>query len=220
MSRLYFAAKAPLAGQVKTRLGATIGMQAAATLYEGFLRDLAARFAHARFQVAWHIAPGSWPHLEPIIGRRASVRSQRGNGWAERQANLFRDCHVAGEGGVVLAATDSPQLAPRAVEEAFAGLEGHDIVVGPTHDGGYYLVGMNGFHDIFEPISMGTASALDVTLACARSQRLSTFVLASEFDVDTEQDLDLLAEEVRQRSDLSSTAAALALIRGSGVCVA
>ncbi len=53
MRTLYFAAKAPVAGQVKTRLGAAIGMAPAADLYAAFLRDLEARFRRAPFRVAW-----------------------------------------------------------------------------------------------------------------------------------------------------------------------
>ncbi len=220
MSRLYFAAKAPIAGQVKTRLGATIGMEAAATLYGAFIRDLTARFASAPFEVAWHVAPGSWPHLEPLVDRADKVRSQRGSDWAARQANLFRDCHAAGEGRIVLAATDSPQLERSRVEEAFAALQAHDVVLGPTRDGGYYLVGMRCFNDIFAGASMSTASALEGVLARAREKRLSISLLEPEFDVDAEQDLGLLEREVNRRQDLGCTAAALTLIRESGVRVA
>jgi len=220
MSRLYFAAKAPIAGQVKTRLGAKIGMQEAANLYEGFVRDLVERFAKAPYDVAWYVTPDSWPRLRRLAARADAVRSQQGRGWAVRQANLFRDCDVAKEGRVILAATDSPQLLPRRVEEGFAALESHDVVVGPTLDGGYYLVGMRRFHDIFPGTSMSKASTLVEMLDQARAQRLSVFQLDSEFDVDTEQDLDLLVREICRRQDLRWTALALSLIRRSGARVA
>ncbi len=220
MNRLYFAAKAPIAGMAKTRLGATIGMEVAATLYGAFLRDLVARFAGAPFEVAWHVTPGSWPDLETLVLRADHVRSQRGMNWAARQANLFRDCHAAGEGRVVLAATDSPQLELSRVEEAFAALQAHDVVLGPTPDGGYYLVGMHRFNDIFAGASMSTGLALESVLERAAEKRLSVSLLEPEFDVDTEEDLSLLGGEVNRRRDLRHTAAALALIRDSGVRVA
>ncbi|MHB8611955.1 MAG: TIGR04282 family arsenosugar biosynthesis glycosyltransferase [Candidatus Dormibacteraceae bacterium] len=220
MSRLYFAARSPVAGQVKTRLGASIGMQEAATLYEGFVRDLVARFEGVPYEVAWYVTPGSWPRLRSLSARADAVRIQRGRGWAERQANLFRDCDAGHEGRVVLVATDSPQLQPARVDAAFAALESHDVVFGPTLDGGYYLVGMRRFHDIFAGGAMSTASTLVEMIRSAGEQRLSVHQLEPEFDVDTEQDLDLLAGEVSRRQDLRWTALALSLIRGSGVRVA
>ncbi len=212
MSRLYFAAKAPVPGQVKTRLGATIGMDPAAELYAAFLTDLSARFATAPFEVAWHVEPGAWPSLSKLAGRADAVREQRGDSWAERQANLFFDTAAAGEGTVVLAATDSPQLRPARVAEAFAELDRHDVVFGPTLDGGYYLVGMKGFHDVLSGVAMSTGSALEQALAHARARRLRAALLAPELDVDTAADLDGLRAAVTGRANLPATAAALALL--------
>jgi rSAM/selenodomain-associated transferase 1 len=209
MTRLYFAAKAPLPGQAKTRLGASIGPAPAADLYRAFLIDLRKRFAKAPFEVAWYAAPGSWPAISPIVGR-AFVREQRGEGWAERQANLFRETAAAGEGPVVLAATDSPQLTPERVAEAFAALKRHDLVLGPTPDGGYYLVGMNRFEDVFSGVAMSTASVLKDMLTSARSRQLRVALLETEFDVDMAEDLELLEAEVGRRDDLVASATALA----------
>ena len=217
---MYFAAKAPIAGQVKTRLGAAIGMQDAATLYEAFLRDLVARFTNVRHEIAWHVTPGSWPRLRPLATRADAVRIQRGRGWAQRQANLFRDCDAAREGRIVLAATDSPQLRPARVEEAFAALDSHDVVLGPTLDGGYYLVGMRRLHDIFTGTRMSKGSTLAELIEQVDGQGLSVYLLEPEFDVDTEPDLDLLMREVERRQDLRWTGLALSLIRGAGVQVA
>jgi hypothetical protein len=214
MKSFYLAAKAPLAGQAKTRLGESIGMGAAARLYAAFLRDLAERFAAARFETGWFLAPGARQHLSPLIGSMPRVRTQRGDSWAARQANLFRDCVAGGESQVVLAATDSPQLTPSRVAEAFAALERHDAVFGPTHDGGYYLVGMRGFHDILEGVDMSTERALHQVLAMAQEKHLDVALLDLEFDVDTAEDLEGLVDEVEARADLAHTAAALAEIRG------
>ncbi|MGH7776928.1 MAG: TIGR04282 family arsenosugar biosynthesis glycosyltransferase [Candidatus Dormibacterales bacterium] len=213
VSRLYFAAKAPIAGQVKTRLGAAIGAEAAAALYAAFLADLAARFEEAEPAVGWYLPEGAWPHLLPILGPGNPLRVQRGADWAARQSNLFRDCAVAREGKVVLAATDSPQIRPARIEAAFTALDRNDLVLGPTLDGGYYLVGMGGFHDVFSCVDMGTASALGQVLARASSLNLSVALLDAEFDVDTAADLALLQAAVESRDDLWATAAILAGLR-------
>jgi rSAM/selenodomain-associated transferase 1 len=215
MNAFYFAAKAPLAGQVKTRLGTSIGMAAAAKLYSAFLLDLSQRFRSARFTTRWYLAPGSEQHVLHLTATSPPFRAQRGKGWAERQANLFKVCAAEGETRVVLAATDSPQLRPERVKEAFDALAIHDAVVGPTHDGGYYLIGMRGFHDILEGVEMSTESALGQVLARARTRRVSVAHLEAEFDVDHEGDLPRLAREVARRDDLAYTAAALASIQGT-----
>lgn len=217
MSRLYLAAKAPVPGRVKTRLGATIGDSAAAELYTAFLADLSARLASAPFEVAWYVAPDAQRHLAPYLAGAASVRVQRGPDWAARQAALFRDCEEAGEGTVALAATDSPQLTPARVMEAFAALERDDVVFGPTLDGGYYLVGMRRAHDLFSGVAMSTASALDQALERARRLGLSVALLAPEFDVDNAADLPTLVSEARARDDMPATAAALSTLVTDGL---
>ena len=211
MKRLYFAAKAPLPGQVKTRLGSSIGIGAAATLYAAFIADLSERFLTAPFEVAWYVTPGSWPHLRSIVGTSDKVRVQKGESWGIRQANLFRVAAGA-EGSVVLAATDSPQLQPAQVEAAFAALETNDVVFGPTLDGGYYLVGMKRFHDLFSSVAMSTSSVLEQALTLARDQQLSVALLDPEADVDTSEDLELLSRLVASRDDLGVTAGALSRI--------
>ena len=216
MNRLYFAAKAPVPGEVKTRLGTSIGMARAATLYSSFLLDIVERFMNAPFEVAWHVTPGSWPHLEPLVGRTNMIRTQRGVTWAERQTYLFKECHADDEERVVLAATDSPQLTVSSVEAAFAALDTHDAVFGPTPDGGYYLVGMRGFHDILANAPMSAVSTLDQVLRRARLHGLSVALLQPEFDVDVAADLGRLAQEARRRPDLAHTAAALRVIHISG----
>ena len=203
MSTLYLGAKEPVAGRVKTRLGAAIGMQRAADLYAAFLADLGARFRQVPFEVAWYVSPRPWPGLAAT-----RVLVQRGEDWADRQANLFRV--AAGRGPVVLAATDTPHLRPARVAQAFRALETNELVLGPTYDGGYYLVGMRGFHDVLSGVAMSTEAALDQICSRARASDLRVELLAPDFDVDTEADLVALARVVARRSDLPATAAALA----------
>ena len=106
------------------------------------------------------------------------------------------------------------------MEEAFAALATYDLVLGPTIDGGYYLVGMSRGLDLFTGVEMSSSSAFEGVLTSARDKGLSVLALAPEFDVDLDSDLDLLAAEVERRHDLRSTAATLALIREAQVRVA
>lgn len=210
---LYIAAKAPVEGSAKTRLGAAIGQGPAVALYRAFLRDLAARFAEAPFSVSWYVTPaGAWSEIAPLLGangRGARVLTQLDGTWTERQRRLFRDAAARGEERVVLIASDSPQLRLEVVEDAFAKLERNDVVLGPVVDGGYYLIGMRGWWDVLEGVAMSTETVRDEIVARARDQGLSVAQVEGTFDVDELEDLAVLERVARERDDLRATRAAL-----------
>jgi rSAM/selenodomain-associated transferase 1 len=201
---LYIAARAPRAGEVKTRLGAAIGHQAAADLYEGFLKDLEQRFSKASFPVCWYVTPGDW--------RDRPHREQGEGDWATRQGRLFEAAAARGEERVVLMASDSPQLEIAVIEKAFAELQRHELVLGPVTDGGYYLIGMRGWHDVFAGVRMTTPTAMQDICARAAALKLSVGFTHATFDVDEVADLEPLTAEVRTRADLTHTRAALSRI--------
>jgi glycosyltransferase A (GT-A) superfamily protein (DUF2064 family) len=84
------------------------------------------------------------------------------------------------------------------LECAFEALLAFDVVVGPTHDGGYYLVGAKAAHPaLFDGDGMGTKSALEALLARARGLQLSVGFTDPFYDIDVEGDLTRLAAELR-----------------------
>jgi rSAM/selenodomain-associated transferase 1 len=211
---LYIAAKAPRAGLAKTRLGQAIGHERAVALYASFLRDLAARFAHAPFALGWYITPpDAWPELAPLVDAargEARVLAQGEGDWTARQRDLFRGAAARGEERVILVASDSPHLTVDIVNAAFRALDRHELVVGPTHDGGYYLIGMRGWHDVLQGIPMSTRTVLGDIAARAEASGLSVGRVEPLFDIDEEDDLTQLRSLVRVRADLPATRAALA----------
>ena len=213
---LYIAAKAPRAGEVKTRLGRAIGDEAAVALYRSFLRDLSARFEGSPFEPGWYVTPSdAWPEIAPLVvrnGRRPRVLSQGDGDWGERQRRLFTGAQERGEERVVLVASDSPQLEAGTVGEAFRELENHDLVLGPVHDGGYYLIGQRTSptnHDVLGGVTMSTGKVLDEIVAKAARTGLSVGWTAATFDIDEKEDLDHLRRAVRARRDLPATRAVL-----------
>jgi hypothetical protein len=210
---LYVAAKAPRAGLVKTRLARAIGDVAAVALYRAFLGDLAARFARAPFPVGWYVAPeDAWDELASLVGRptpTGPVLFQGAGDWTARQRALFRDAARRGEARTVLVASDSPQLPLDVVAAAFDLLDRHEVVLGPTDDGGYYLIGMRGWRDVLAGVRMSTATVLDEILARAASAGLSVGLVEPTFDVDEAADLDALRVAAAERPDLAATRAAL-----------
>lgn len=223
---LYIIAKAPRAGLAKTRLGRAIGDEAAIVLYRAFLRDLAARFAEAPFDCGWYVTPpDAWDDISPLVdwgGRETKILSQGEGDLGERQRELFREAATRGEERVVLIASDSPQLTVGVVERAFRELRRHDLVFGPTYDGGYYLIGMRGFEDVFRGIAMSIGTELEKMVAAAELAGLSVGRVETTFDVDEVEDLEHLGRLVEHRTDLAATRAALeelGLPRGLGVPV-
>jgi rSAM/selenodomain-associated transferase 1 len=216
---LYIAAKAPRPGFAKTRLGRRIGHPAAIGLYRAFLRDLGARLASVPARcgctLGWYITPpDAWGELAPLLtrggaGQPARILAQGEGDWTTRQDALFAGAAARGEARTILVASDSPQLTPDLIAAAFRQLNRHDLVFGPVHDGGYYLIGMRGWHDVLRGVPMSTGTVLQDLVARARSRGLSVGRVASLFDIDEAADLEHLRRLVATRPDLPATRAAL-----------
>ncbi|MGH3086469.1 MAG: TIGR04282 family arsenosugar biosynthesis glycosyltransferase [Rubrobacteraceae bacterium] len=206
---LYIIARAPRAEFAKTRLGREIGHGRAIALYEAFLTDLGARFSDSPFPLGWYVTPpDGWPDISPLVGENERVLFQGEGDLTRRQRDLFLGAAKRGEGKVVLMAADSPQLEVETVEEAFRLLDERDIVLGPTYDGGYYLVAMSRPHDVFEG-PMSTGAELDDVIKRIERSGLSVGLLEATFDIDVAEDIQHLIRPALERSDLAATRAAL-----------
>jgi len=92
---------------------------------------------------------------------------------------------------------DSPQIPSQRLEQAFHLLDSADVVVGPTIDGGYYLVGTGASEArLFEQHRLGTGSALDSLIATARTLNLKVALTETAYDVDKPDDLARLSREL------------------------
>jgi glycosyltransferase A (GT-A) superfamily protein (DUF2064 family) len=220
---LYVAARAPRSGFAKTRLGQAIGDEQATLLYTAFLSDLAGRLDGFPFTVGWYVTPrDAWDDLAPLIATSVGdgtstalpgpVLVQGRGDWATRQQALFREAPARGESRTILIASDSPHLDVNAVVEAFGLLDGHDLVLGPTLDGGYYLIGMRGPWEVLAGVEMSTRTVLAEIVERAERLGLAVTFVQPTFDVDEADDLARLAEVVRHRDDLPATRAALELL--------
>jgi glycosyltransferase A (GT-A) superfamily protein (DUF2064 family) len=136
--------------------------------------------------------------LAQLAGNEASIVAQKGEGLAAALTSVF--AHFAGDHQrrTIAFNSDSPHLPRSILEDAFETLTAHDVVVGPTHDGGYYLVGAKAFHPtLFARDGMGTSSALERLLSRARTLELSVGFADPSYDIDVVSDLTRLAEELR-----------------------
>jgi rSAM/selenodomain-associated transferase 1 len=202
-------AKAPRPGEVKTRLAPSLSATAVTTFYCCLLEDtLALARSLSDVEVAIVCPESDVTELAQLAGNEASVVAQKGEGLAAGLTSVFahfaqdhqREDHQRGahQRRTIAFNSDSPHL-PRAVlEDAFETLATHDVVVGPTHDGGYYLVGAKASHPtLFAGDGMGTSSALARLLTRAQGLQLSVSLAESFYDIDVADDLTRLAEELR-----------------------
>jgi uncharacterized protein len=207
---LWVIARAPRVGFAKTRLGRTIGHEQAIILYRAFLQDLAARFSNSPLEPGWYVTPpDAWPEISPLTGEPERVLLQGDGDLTQRQRELFQGAAGRGEERTVLIASDSPQLGVEVVEEAFRRLNRQDLVFGPTYDGGYYLIGMRGYHDVLRGTLMSMGTELDGLIVRARLLGLSVDLLEPTFDVDVVEDLEHLRPLALERPDLAATRDAL-----------
>jgi uncharacterized protein len=192
-------AKAPKPGMVKTRLTRSLSVEAATDLYRCLLDDTIVLARSLRGVKVSILCPASdVEDLAQLASGAADVVAQKGEGLAAGLTSVFAHFTAPGGQRVVAFNSDSPHLPASILEGAFEALADHDVVVGPTHDGGYYLVGAKAAHPaLFDGDGMGTKSAFDGLLARARGLQLSIGFTDPFYDVDVEGDLVRLAAELR-----------------------
>ncbi len=196
--------KAPLAGLVKTRLSPPLSAEEAASLAACFARDATACASRACRTVVIAYAPASGrATLETLLPGGLRWVEQRGAGLGERLETVSAEVFGMGFGPVVIIGADSPTLPPSYVESAAAALSNSraDAALGPTDDGGYYLVGLRRpAPGLFRGVDWSTPRAYAQTAGNAARLGLRLLELPPWYDVDTPEDLarlraELLADE-------------------------
>jgi len=197
---LVIMAKAPKPGMVKTRLTQNLPLPAVTALYCCLLQDTVA-LAHSLrgVEIALMCPSSDVDELARLLGSAASIVAQKGEGLAAGLTSVFRHFTLGGRQHVIAFNSDSPHLAPSVLESAFEILAANDVVVGPTYDGGYYLVGANAaYPTLFENDGLGTSSALERLLVRTKALELSTGFTEHFYDIDVAGDLCRLAAELRR----------------------
>jgi rSAM/selenodomain-associated transferase 1 len=189
-------AKAPRPGEVKTRLAAALGATQAADLYRCFLLDgieQVRALEAASLVIAYAPADGRG-EVERLAPGFTPV-PQEGADLGARLANLFERLLANGHEAALVVGSDLPTLPAAFLRQALAlvGTPGVDVVLGPSEDGGYYLIGLRVLHrSLFEGIAWSTPAVLAGTIERAEAAGLRTACLPPWFDVDTPEDLERL----------------------------
>lgn len=195
-------AKRPEPGSVKTRLTALLTDAEAADLYAAFLQDSLDAYAHLGVTVRLYLAPepdGRLPALpDGLVPEGVSVHVQRGDGLGERMLNAFVETFVAGFERVAIIGTDHPTLPLAFVDHAFNELASpFSIVLGPSEDGGYYLLAMNEVYpQLFDGMTYSHADVFAQTAERAHETDATLAILPTWFDVDTPAALRRLAADL------------------------
>lgn len=191
-------AKAPRPGMVKTRLARHLPVPAVVELYRCLLDDTMTLVRSLQDLRSVIMCPASdVDELSCLAGGGVQVVAQAGRGLAAALTSVFERFAAGGRSRVVAFNSDSPHLPASLLLRAFDELASCDLVVGPTHDGGYYLVGATTSHpELFTGDSMGTKNALEALLTKARGSGLSVRLTSEFYDIDVASDLRRLASEL------------------------
>ena len=208
ISSIIILVKCPEGGKVKVRLNASIDEDLIVELYRNFVLDLLSMLSSSSkpFVVGYH-PPDALDWFRKWLGNSYNYLPQRGDDLGERLNNIFIDVFCRGVRGTIAMSSDVPDLPERILNEASASLKSHDAVIGPSPDGGYYLIGFRRdtfLPEAFEEITWGTEAVFKQTIDKFFEQNIDFKVLESWPDVDVYEDLVDLFERNGKTSFYSS----------------
>lgn len=189
--------RVPKPGIAKTRLLPVLTPEQCAGLQWAFLKDLAKVYEKldAHLFVA-HVSDPDWERLKAIFPS-AGYFPQKGADLGEKMYRAIRQVLSLGYDSVVLTGSDLPRLGTEHIESGFAALEEKDIAIGPTSDGGYYLIGMKQpRREVFRVEGYGGETVFENTLSAAQNAGLTLGLALPCDDVDTPEDLQNLAATI------------------------
>lgn len=209
----------PIPSKTKTRLMPLLSGEQCAELHTAFLRDIASVCAETGAALFTAYTPDGDPvMLTDIFPQGTVFFPQEGADLGARMANALSHVLSQGYSACILIGADLPLLTAQHLHAALSALETHDMTLGPTSDGGYYLIGLRRpCPAVFENQQYSTASVFENTLAAAKDAGLTCCAAPLCDDTDTPEDLHRLWTTVKNHS--SHTADCLRRFYEMGVIV-
>lgn len=194
-------AKAPVPGQVKTRLQPHLSAEECADLHSSFIYDtidITRGVEGATVILACH--PGIEHPFFQKISEAYGIQlvKQSGADLGDRMDNAIKDVLTAGYEKVIILGSDSPDLPAGYVREGLKALDTKDMVIGPSSDGGYYLIGGRRMLPVFDNIPWSSSAVFELTLEMALKHGIGFFVLPEWYDIDTWEDLQRFRDQKGQ----------------------
>ena len=207
----------PVAGRTKTRLMPLLGGEGCAALHTAFLKDSAE--INDRLDADLYIAylpDGDAADLQAIFPHAAGFFPQCGENLGEKMHNALSDVLAKGYDACVLTGSDLPLMTADHLRSGFSALAQADVTIGPTSDGGYYLIGLKQpCSALFSGQTYSHASVFENTCAEAEAVGCTVGQALPCSDVDTPEDLYALWAQIANRP--THTAAFLRSLHEKGV---
>ncbi len=185
-------------GTVKTRLAVSIGEELATEFHRVCVTTILDRFASlGDRRVVGFSPPDREEAFRAVASEAWTVKAQVAGDLGARMAAWFEEAFVAGATRVVLIGSDSPNLPAAFIQSAFDALSSHDVVLGPSDDGGYYLVGMSKMvSELFVDVDWGSEQVWEQSIGRLDQAGASFHQLDEWYDVDQLPDLQRLSEHL------------------------
>lgn len=209
MNALILMTRIPIAGKTKTRLMDTLSGAECADLHRNFLKDLMIVFKTLKQEMDIYITytpENSMGVIEDIIPGFINCFPQVGQNLGDRMYNAISKVSGLGYEKVILIGSDIPQIKDEDLLSSFNILDKHDIVLGPTYDGGYYLIGMKKTYKSIFSINKkwGGKSVLESTIDIANTENLTVGLSSKYMDIDTKDDLIKFMDKYKYDNSIAS----------------
>lgn len=197
-------AKEPRGDKVKTRLKGILSESRRLDLYRAFLKDTIAIAAgvECEMKMMAYESGGRAPHYLKTLAAAFQFYEQKGKDLGERMHHAFAFARRKGAEETVIIGSDSPTLPADYIRDAFGHLKTADVVLGPSLDGGYYLIGLKKpCLALFKNILWSSETVFGDTLENARKSGKRIVVLDYWYDVDKPSDLIRLRQDLEEREN-------------------
>jgi len=207
-TRIIILTKFPEAGKVKTRLSKDIGSEDATDIYKAVLLDNWHNANRTEHDLSIEFSPpNSRKKFQELFGNNVILNPQFGTDIGWRMANAFASCFQQQFDAAILIGGDVPGISENLLNEALSSLEDNDIVLGPTYDGGYYLIGFRKDSysaKLFQNIDWSTSKVLEQTLEIIRKTNNKLYLIENRIDLDTLDDVEQFLYSVEEKGKISA----------------
>jgi uncharacterized protein len=180
-------------GMVKSRLAASVGEDVALDLYKCFVSDLMEMLVQGGYPLKiFFYPPEARQEAMRWLGDEQTLVPQKGDDLGGRMRNAFELVFSQGFDHTLLIGSDIPDLPKAVIDEAMGALGSYDAVVGPSRDGGYYLIAFTQdafLPQVFSGINWGTPEVFEQTMGILWKANLTVHTLPVWRDIDTIDDL-------------------------------
>ncbi|MFC1561751.1 TIGR04282 family arsenosugar biosynthesis glycosyltransferase [candidate division KSB1 bacterium] len=192
-------AKYPEPGKVKTRLSPELSPVTAAHLYRAMVEDITAEHIGSElYDTILYVDPdAARAFFRDLFGPNVIIRTQKGNDLGSRMMNTFAETFKAGYENTVIIGSDCPGITFGTVRRAVRSLKNNRVVIGPSEDGGYYLIGMSRLvPELFCDMEWSTENVFRQTVSRLDAMEITCSLLEKKYDIDSFHDLENLRDDI------------------------